>query len=143
MEQGVEGFAVAVLLAVGVGVMMLALRVFVSRDEFAEAEEFLDSVEHAHLRRVAEAKISELCPGAIRLAEEERAGGVAGAGGSAPVREFWRRFAAASALSERDPVASLNELRGLPGLLDEALRAAGREVVAEKTCPERRTNDDA
>ena len=120
-----------VLMAVGIGLVILALRVFVLGDEYAE-EELPDSVEHEHLRRVTEAKVSELCPGAIRLAEKERAGGVAGPGGPAPAREFWRRFAAASASAERDPVAALEELRGLPGLLDEALRAAELEAVETK-----------
>ncbi len=126
-----EGIAVVVLLALGIGAVVLALWVFVLRDEYAGVEEFPDSVEHVHLRRVAEARVSALCPGAIRLGEKERAGGVS-CEGSAPAREFWRRFAAASASVERDPVAALRELRGLPVLLEEALRAAEREAVTAK-----------
>jgi len=123
---------VVVLLVAGIGVVVFTVWVVVFRGGYAEVEEFPDSVEHAHLRRVAEAKVSALCPGAIRLAERERAGGVASHEGTAPAREFWRRFAAASASVERDPVAALRELRGLPGLLEEALRAAEREFVMAK-----------
>ncbi len=118
-----------VLLVVGIGVVIFAIWVIVFRGGYAEAEEFPDSVEHAHLRRVAEARVSALCPGAIRLAEKERAGGVASHEDPTPAREFWRRFAAASASVERDPVAALRELRGLPVLLEEALRAAEREAA--------------
>lgn len=127
-----EGIAVVVLLVAGIGVVIFAIWVIVFRGGYAEAEEFPDSVEHAHLRRVAEARVSALCPGAIRLAEKERAGGASDGEESAPAREFWRRFAAASASVERDPVAALRELRGLPVLLEEALRAAEREAVTAK-----------
>lgn len=124
-----------VLLAAGIGVVVFALWVFVGRDGSADVEESSDSVEHAHLRRMAEAGISSLAPGAIRLAEEERAGGAARPGG--PAREFWRRFAAASATVEREPAAALDELRILPGLLEEALREAEREAVAAEDAPRR------
>lgn len=128
-----EGVAVVVLMAVGVGVVTFVLWVFVFRDGYADAEEFPDSVEHAHLRRVAEARVSALCPGAIRLAETERVNGEALYGDSAPAREFWRRFAAASASVEEDPVEALRELRGLPDLLEEALRGVeGESVVAKE-----------
>lgn len=126
-----EGIAVVVLLVMGIGAVGFALWVFVLRDEYAGVEEFPDSVEHVHLRRVAEARVSALCPGAIRLGEKERAGDVS-CEDSALAREFWRRFAAASASVERDPVAALRELRDLPGLLEEALRAAEREAVTVK-----------
>lgn len=132
MGSGEEGVAVVVLMAVGVGVVTFVLWVFVFRDGYADAEEFPDSVEHAHLRRVAEARVSALCPGAIRLAEKERANGEASYGGSAPALEFWRRFAAASASVEEDPVEALRELRGLPDLLEEALRGAEGEAVMAK-----------
>ena len=127
-----EGIAVVVLLVVGIGVVIFTLWVIVFRGGYAEAEESPDSVEHAHLRRVAEARVSALCPGAIRLAEKERANGMADLGDPASAREFWRRFAAASASVERDPVAALRGLRGLPGLLEEALRAVEREAVMAK-----------
>ncbi len=110
--------------------MVLMLWVFVRRDGWADAEESADSVEHAHLRRVAEAGISSLSPGAIRLAEKERGGDGTPHADTAPAREFWSRFAAASASVERDPAAAIEELRGLPGLLEEALRGAAREAVA-------------
>ena len=61
-----------VVLALGVLVVCLVLYVFVSGGRYAGAEEFVDSVEHAHLRRVAEGRISALAPGAIRLAHSER-----------------------------------------------------------------------
>jgi hypothetical protein len=83
------------------------------------------------LRRVAEAGISSLSPGAIRLAEKERRGDGILCGDPAPAREFWRRFAAASASVERDPAAALEELRVLPGLLEEAL--GGAEPSAAKS----------
>ena len=124
----------AVLLA-GIGFVVFALWVFVGRDGSADAGESSDSVEHAHLRRMAEAGISSLAPGAIRLAEKERAGGATHSGG--PAREFWRRFAAASAASERDPAAALDELRVLRGLLEEALRGAEREAVAAEDATRR------
>ena len=124
-----EGIVVVVLLILGIGAVVFALWVFILRDEYADAEEFPDTVEHVHLRRVSEARISALCPGAIQLAERERAGGMASCGGSVAAREFWSRFAAASELVERDPVLALRELRGLPDLLEEALRAAEREAV--------------
>ena len=117
-----------VLLVVGIGVVVFALWVVVFGGGYAEAE-FPDSVEDAHLRRVAEARISALCPGAIRLAEKERSDGVALYEERIPAREFWRRFAAASASVERDPVAALRELRGLPELLEEALCGADRWAV--------------
>ncbi|MEJ7843885.1 MAG: hypothetical protein WKF95_19155, partial [Rubrobacter sp.] len=123
--------------AVGVGVVTFVLWVFVFRDGYADAEEFPDSVEHAHLRRMAEMRVSALCPGAIRLAETERANGVTSSGDSASAREFWRRFAAASASVEEDPVESLRELRGLPGLLEEALRGVEEEPVVAKEVPRR------
>ncbi len=132
-----EGVAVVVLMAVGVGVVTFVLWVFVFRDGYADVEEFPDSVEHAHLRRVAEMRVSDLCPGAIRLAEEERAGGEALCGDSAPAREFWRRFAAASASVEEDPIEALRVLRGLQGLLEEALRDAEGESVVAKEVPRR------
>lgn len=116
-----EGIGVVVLLVAGLGGVIFALWVFVFRGGYADVEEFPDSVEHAHLRRVAEARVSALCPGAIQLAEKERVGGVESCRDSVPAREFWRRFAAASASVEEDPVAALRELRGLPGLLEEAL----------------------
>jgi hypothetical protein len=137
MESGVEGVAVVVLMAVGVGVVTFVLWVFVFRDGYADVEEFPDSVEHAHLRRVAEARVSDLCPGAIRLAEEERANGAAPGGDSEPAREFWRRFAAASASVEEGPVEALRELRGLPGLLEEALRGVEGESVVAREVPRR------
>ena len=124
----------AVLLA-GIGVVVFALWVFVGRDGSADVEESSDSVEHAHLRRMAEAGISSLAPGAIRLAEKERAGGATRAEG--PAREFWRRFAAASVAAERDPAAAVDELRVLRGLLEEALREAEREAVAAEDAPRR------
>jgi hypothetical protein len=133
----VEGIAVVVLLVVGIGVVMFAIWVIVFRGGYAEAEEFPDSVEHAHLRRVAEAGISSLSPGAIRLAEKERGVHGSSCGDPAQAREFWRRFAAASSSVERDPAAALGELRGLPDLLEEALRAAGREVVTVEDGPRR------
>ncbi|HEV2093409.1 MAG TPA: hypothetical protein VGR18_09625 [Rubrobacter sp.] len=137
-----EGIAVVVLLVAGIGVVAFALWVFVGRDGYADVEESSDSVEHAHLRRVAEAAISSLAPGAMRFAEKERgAGGVADLG--EPARKFWLRFAAASAALERDPGAALRELRGLPGLLEEALRTPERETVVADDMPRRRTDDDA
>jgi hypothetical protein len=126
----VEGVGVLVSLVVGLVLVALILRIFVRRDGWADAEESTDSVEHAYLRRVAEAGISSLSPGAIQLAEMERKHDGASRGASA--REFWRRFAAASASVERDPAAALEELRILPGLLEEALGAAGPEAVAAR-----------
>jgi hypothetical protein len=120
----VEGVGVAVSLVVGLVLVALMLRAFVRRDGWADVEESADSVEHAHLRRVAEAGISSLSPGAIRLAEKERRGDGILCGDPAPAREFWRRFAAASASVDRDPAAALEELRVLPGLLEEALGCA-------------------
>ncbi len=128
-----EGIAVVILLVVGIGVVMFAIWIIVFRGGYAEAEEFPDSVEHAHLRRVAEAGISSLSPGAIRLAEKERRGDGISYGDPAPAREFWRRFAAASASVERDPAAALEELRVLPGLLEEALGGAGLGAVASRS----------
>ena len=124
-------------LVVGLLLVVLMIWVFVRRDGWADVEESADSVEHAHLRRVAEAGISSLSPGAIRLAERERRDDGISCRDSAPAREFWRRFAAASASVERDPAAALEELRGLPGLLEEALRGVGREAVAAKDTPRR------
>jgi hypothetical protein len=115
--------------------VVFALWVFVGRDGHADVEESSDSVEHAHLRRMAEAGISSLAPGAIRLAEKERPGGATQPEG--PAREFWRRFASASATAEEDPAAALAELRVLPGLLEEALREAEREAVAAEDAPRR------
>lgn len=126
-----------ILLVVGIGVVVFVLWVFVFCGGYADVEEFPDSVEHAHLSRVAETRVAALCPGAIRLAEKERAGGTDSCGDSAPAREFWRRFAAASASVERDPVGALRELRGLPGLLERALRGAEREVVTARDLPGR------
>ena len=113
-----EGVGVVVSLVVGLVLVALMLRVFVRRDGWADAEESTDSVEHAHLRRVAEAGISSLSPGAIRLAEREREDDGASRGASASV--------------ERDPAAALEELRILPGLLEEALGGAGLEAVAAR-----------
>ena len=127
-----EGVGVVVSLVVGLVLVALMLRVFVRRDGWADVEESADSVEHAHLRRVAEAGISSLSSGAIRLAEMERAGDGDFHGGLTSAREFWRRFAAASASVERDPTAALEELRILPGLLEEALGGAGPEAVAAR-----------
>jgi hypothetical protein len=127
----VESVGVAVSLVVGLVLVALMLRAFVRRDGWADVEEAADSVEHAHLRRVAEAGISSLSPGAIRLAEKERQGDGIFCGDMAPAREFWRRFAAASASVERDPAAALEELRVLPGLLEEAL--GGAEPSAAKS----------
>ena len=127
-----EGLGVVVSLVAGLVLVALMLWVFVRRDGWADVEESADSVEHAHLRRVAEAGLSSLSPGAIRLAEKERGGDGTSCKDPAPAREFWRRFAAASASVERDPAAALEELRGLPVLLEEALGGAGREVVSAK-----------
>ena len=121
-----------VSLVLGLLLVVLMLWVFVRRDGWADVEESADSVEHAHLRRVAEAEISSLSPGAIRLAEKERGGAGASCGDPVLAREFWRRFAAASASVERDPAAAIEELRVLPSLLEEALGGAGRETVAAK-----------
>ena len=127
-----EGVGVVFSLVVGLALVSLMLRVFVRRDGWADAEESTDSVEHAHLRRLAEAGISSLSPGAIRLAEREREDDGASRGASASAREFWRRFAAASASVERDPAAALEELRILPNLLEEASGNAGLEAVAAR-----------
>ncbi len=124
-----------VVLASGVLVVFLVLYVFVSRGRYAGAEEFPDSVEHAHLRRVAEGRISALAPGAIRLSESERTAGATA--GKEPVREFWRRFARASGLVEGNPAAALRELRDLPGLLEEALSVVEREEGASEIGKER------
>jgi hypothetical protein len=132
-----EGVGVVVSLVVGLLLVVLMLWVFVRRDGWADVEASEDSVEHAHLRRVAEAGISSLSPGAIRLAERERGDAGTACGDAAPAREFWRRFAAASASVERDPAAALEELRGLPSLLEEALRGAGREAAMSKDKPRR------
>ena len=121
-----------VVLAVGIGVVAFALWVFLYRGGYADLEEFPDSVEHAHLRRVAEARVAGLCPGAIRLAERERKDGGASTESSGPAREFWRRFAGASAAVDEDPVAALRELRGLPDLLNEALVEAEQTVEPAK-----------
>ncbi len=126
-----------VSLVAGFLLVVFVLWAFVRRDGWADAEESADTVEHAHLRRVAEAGISSLSPGAIRLAEKERGGGGISCGDPTPAREFWRRFAAASASVERDPVAAIEELRGLPGLLEEALRGTGHEVIAAAGTPRR------
>lgn len=126
-----EGVGVIVSLLVGVVVVVLMLLVFVRRDGYADVGERSDSVEHEHLRRVAEARVSALCPGAIHLAEKERAGGAYGADAVA-AREFWRRFAIASASMEEDPVAALGELQSLPGVLEEALRGAEGEAAVAK-----------
>ena len=117
-------------LVAGLVLVVLMLWVFVRRDGWADAEESADSVEHVHLRRTAEAGISSLSPGAIRLAEKERAGDGISPADAAPAREFWRRFAAASASVEGDTAAAIEELRGLPGLMEEALRGAGRGAAA-------------
>ena len=127
-----EGVGVAVSLVVGLVLVALMLRIFVRRDGWADAEESTDSVEHAYLRRVAEAGISFLSPGAIRLAEKERGGDGIFCGDPAPAREFWRRFAAASASVERDAAGALEELRILPGLLEEALGGGGSEAVVAR-----------
>ncbi len=127
-----EGVGVAVSLVVGLVLVALMLRAFVRRDGWADVEESADSVEHAHLRRVAEAGISSLSPGAIQLAEREREDDGASRGASASAREFWRRFAAASASVERDPAAALEELRILPGLLQKALGGAGPDANAAR-----------
>jgi hypothetical protein len=126
----VEGVGVVISLVAGLVLVVLMLWVFVRRDGWADAEESADCVEHVHLRRMAEAGISSLSPGAIRLAEKERVGDGISPAGTAPAREFWRRFAAASASVEGDPAAAIEELRGLPGLLEEALRGVGREAAA-------------
>ena len=126
-----------VSLLVGLVLVALMLRGFVRRDGGADVEEFADSLEHEHLRRVAEAGISSLAPGAIRLAEMEREGGGELCGGPTAVREFWRRFAAASASVERDPAFALEELRVLPGLLEEALGGAGPKAVPARGKPRR------
>lgn len=123
--------AVAVLL-VGIGVVVFALWVFLCRGGYADVEKFPDSVEHARLRTVAEARVAGLCPGAIRLAEKERVNGEASAGDSGPAREFWRRFAGASAAVDEDPVSALRGLRELPDLLNEALVEAERETGPAK-----------
>ncbi len=126
-----------VSLVVGLMLVVLMLWVFVRRDEWADVEEAVDSVEYAHLRRVAEAGISSLSAGAIRLVERERGDDGISRGDTAPVREFWRRFAAASASVERDPAAALEELRGLSDLLEEALCEAGRKTVRTNDIPRR------
>ena len=126
-----------VSLVAGLLLVVLMLWVFMRRDGWADAEESADSVEHAYLRRVAEAGISSLSPGAIRLAERERGGDATSCRDPAPAREFWRRFAAASASVERDPAAAIEELRGLPGLLEEALRGAGRKTITDEGTPRR------
>ena len=126
-----------VSLVVGLMLVVFMLWVFVRRDGWADVEEAVDSVEHAHLRRVAEAWISSLSPGAIRLAERERGDDCISCGDPAPAREFWRRFAAASASVERDPAAALKELRELPDLLEEALGEAGRRTVLANDMPRR------
>ena len=113
-----EGVGVVVSLVVGLVLVALMLRIFVRRDGWADAEESTDSVEHAYLRLVAEAGISSLSPGAIQLAEMEREGHGDSRGASASV--------------ERDPAAALEELRVLPGLLEEALGGAGPEAVAAR-----------
>ena len=123
------------VLAVGVGVAVFAMWVFLYRGGYADLEEFPDSVEQAHLRRVAEVRISGLCPGAVLLAEKERANGGASAESPGLAREFWRRFAVASAAVGEDPVAALRELRGLPDLLEEALMEAEREAGAASGVP--------
>ncbi len=129
---GREGVRVVVSLVLGLLSVILMLWVFLRRDGWADVEESADSVEHAHLRRVAEAGISSLSPGAIRLAEKERRGDGISCGDPALAREFWRRFAAASASVERDPAAAIEELRDLPSLLEETLGGTGRETVAAK-----------
>ena len=124
-----------VLMAVGIGVVVFATWVFVFRDGYAGGGDVPDTVEHAHLRRVAEARVSALCPGAIRLAEKERERDGAGAEDLVDGREFWRRFALASASVEEDPVAALRGLRGLPDLLEEAHREVGLEAGAPGIAP--------
>ncbi len=126
-----------VSLVLGLLSVILMLWVFLRRDGWADVEESADGVEHAHLRRVAEAGISSLSPGAIRLAEKERRGDGISCGDPALAREFWRRFVAASASVESDPAASLAQLRGLPDLLEEALGGAGHEASAARCAPRR------
>ena len=124
------GVGVIFSLVVGTVVVVVALRVVACRDGWADVGEAVDSVEHAYLRRLAEARILSLSFGAIRLAGKERGAPGTSRGDPAPAREFWCRFAAASASVERDPAAALDEMRDLPGLLAEALGAAEGEVVA-------------
>ena len=131
-----EGIGVVVSLVVGTVVVVMVLGIIVRRDGWADLGEREDSVEHAYLRRVAEARLSSLSSGAIRLAQKER-GACASRDDSAAAREFWRRFAAASASVEKDPAAALEGMRDLPGLLDEALREAERRAVATGGAPRR------
>ena len=125
------------LLVVGILVVVWVFYAVVCGGLCVDDGRYPDSVEHAHLRRVAEARVAAVCPGAIRLAEKERAGGGAARGGSASAHEFWRRFAGASALVEEDPAAALEELRGLPELLEEALGGVEREVGTAEGLPEK------
>jgi hypothetical protein len=125
-----EAVGVVFSLVIGTVVVVMALREVLRRDGAADVGEAVDSVEHVQLRRLAEARISSLSYGAIRLAEKEHAAAGTYRGDAAPAREFWRRFAAASASVEGDPAAALDDMRNLPGLLEEAL-AAGEGVAAD------------
>ena len=125
------------LLVVGIVVVVWVLCAVVVGGLCVEDKRFPDSVEHEHLRRIAEAGVAGLSPGAIRLAEKERADGGASRGDSVLACEFWRRFAAASASVGEEPAAALRELRGLPGLLEEALSDVEWEVGAAKGVPGR------
>jgi hypothetical protein len=129
----VEGAGVVFLLVVGIGVVVFVLWVVAFHGGYAGVEEFPDSVEHVHLRRVAEGRVAALCPGAIRLSEMEKVGRA----DTARAREFWRRFAAASASVERDPVVALRELRGLEVVLGDALGGAERGTGVASGSPGR------
>ena len=126
-----------VSLVVGTVVVVMVLGIIVRRDGWVGVGEREDSVEHAYLRRVAEARLSSLSSGAIRLAEKERGARDAPRVDPASAREFWRRFAAASASVEKHPAAALDEMRDLPGLLDETLRAAERRAFTTGDAPRR------
>lgn len=132
-----DAIVTTVFLLVGVAFVVAVLVWFWAGERYRMPPEEFGPVERAWIAREAGDLLSELAPGAILLAEKERAvkavlreGRDSASGAFARWRSrepgwrgFWDGFARVSALVEEDPAMAARELPVLRVLLDEALQA--------------------
>lgn len=134
-ESGFSYVAVGFFLAGIVGVVF-ALIFFVNGRAYRGTPKPLTPAESGAARREVGRRLSDLAPRTILLAEklriveealveggldDERWKRVERLAREAPVTGVWRRYSTASALAEEQPLAALEELRGVEWMVETAL----------------------
>lgn len=117
--MGLAEVSVGVMFLAGTVAVAVISGVFVSGGKYRRPPKSLSPVEFGWAREEAEAMLAGLAPRLMALAEKEKvAGDGAGISFEVAERRVWERFAAASADLDDDPLAAIEEMRSLAGVLD-------------------------